>query len=363
MVRFTKADRKIERMRPYLAAQAATGRSGVAAIGVAQEYATVFTGTQREAPNGIPWFSFTKADRRVTCYYFYLWDDDFGPAFIKICAYFPYPAKIWINGHEWAKRQATHAGIGFTELSNGFAATDDPAGLQAICDRLGPATIDAFAERWFAVLPLPLTDADRAAGYWWETVDAPGRGLAHHRVRPTAARPRVLRGPRRRQPRHRPPRPGRAHLHRPPSGAAAATAPAPQIFKTKVVTRGVDVTVNAFYKHSRIKQYLKDGRALRIETVINDPYDLGCQRRLHNLPELQPRPVPPTAACSILNGSARAASSRVQPLSGSRTRPPRWTGGGPQPCGSATLGSKPWPAPCASPCSPSPASPTRACAP
>ena len=57
----------------------------------------------------------------------------------------------------------------------------------------------------------------------------------------------------------------------------------PEVFKTKVVTRGVDVTVNAFYKHSRIKQYLKDGRALRIETVINDTYDLGCQRRLHNL--------------------------------------------------------------------------------
>jgi hypothetical protein len=43
---------------------------------------------------------------------------------------------------------------------------------------------------------------------------------------------------------------------------------------------------------------LKDGRALRIEAVINDPYDLGCQRRLHNLPELQTRAVPPTAACS-----------------------------------------------------------------
>ena len=60
-----------------------------------------------------------------------------------------------------------------------------------------------------------------------------------------------------------------------------------KLFKTSVVTRGVDVTVNAFYKHSRIKQYLKDGRALRVETVINDSHDLGCQRRLHNLPELQ----------------------------------------------------------------------------
>jgi hypothetical protein len=58
-------------------------------------------------------------------------------------------------------------------------------------------------------------------------------------------------------------------------------------FKTKVVTRGTEVRINAFYKHSRIKQYLKDGRALRIETVINAPGDLPVQRRLHNLDELQ----------------------------------------------------------------------------
>src|SRR4051794_6889912 len=155
-------------MRPHVAAQAATGRSGVAAIGVAQEYASVFTGTQKEASNGIPWFAFTKAQRRVTCYYFYLWDVDVGPAFIKICAYFPYPAKVWLNGHEWAKRQAAQAGIGFVELSNGFAATEDPAALQDICDRLGSGAIRVFVERWLTILPTPLTDADRDAGYWWE---------------------------------------------------------------------------------------------------------------------------------------------------------------------------------------------------
>ena len=60
------------------------------------------------------------------------------------------------------------AGIGFTELSNGFASCDKPAELQAICDRLGPAEIQAFLDRWLAVLPVPLTPADEAAEYWWE---------------------------------------------------------------------------------------------------------------------------------------------------------------------------------------------------
>ena len=167
VVRFGKNDRKIEVMRRYLAKQAATGRSGVAAIGVAQEFAPVFTAIKKQRGKTV-WFSFTKADRRVTCYYFYVFDDDFGPAFVKVCAYFPYPMKIWLNGHEWAKRQALNAGIGFTELSNGFAACTDPTALQAICDRLGPGAMRVFAERWWSILPLPLTEHDRAGGYWWE---------------------------------------------------------------------------------------------------------------------------------------------------------------------------------------------------
>jgi hypothetical protein len=71
---------------------------------------------------------------------------DFGPAFIKICAYFPYPGKIWFNGHEWAKRQAAKAGIGFRELSNGFASTTDPGSRQSRGDvHLGLFGVDAPA--------------------------------------------------------------------------------------------------------------------------------------------------------------------------------------------------------------------------
>ena len=109
-VRFGKGERKIDVMQPYLDRQAATGRSGVAAVGVAQEFQRVWAAYQRDTRTAAPQYTFAKADRRVTCYYFYLWDEDFGPAFVKVCAYFPYPAKIWVNGHEWAKRQALKAG-------------------------------------------------------------------------------------------------------------------------------------------------------------------------------------------------------------------------------------------------------------
>jgi hypothetical protein len=62
---------------------------------VAQEFAQVWTARKRDTdPAKPPQFSFTKQQRRVTVFYASVWDDDFGPAFIKLCAYFPYPIKV-----------------------------------------------------------------------------------------------------------------------------------------------------------------------------------------------------------------------------------------------------------------------------
>jgi hypothetical protein len=281
-VQFGKDDDKLAVMRAHLDRQAATGKSGVAAIGVAQEFQRVWAATEGKTATGTPRWSFYKADRRVTCYYFYVWDADFGPAFVKVCAWFPYPGKIWLNGHEWAKRQATKAGIGFTELSNGFAACEDPQALQVICDRLGPGTINVFVQRWLARLPLPLTDTDRDGGYWWETsmrqvevartivFDAPrhARGFFEALIADNLdlGRPHnveIIFGRR---------------VRRDTIGT----------FRTAIDRRdNGGVLVNVFYRHSRIKQYLKDGRAMRIETVVNAPRDLGCHARLPNLDDLQ----------------------------------------------------------------------------
>ena len=169
VVELRAADRNIEVMQPYLDAAARSGRSQVAAIGVAQEPQRVFITRKRDTnPSRPPQFCFDKKDRRVTVYYFYLRDAGFGPAFIKVCTYCPWPMKIWVNGHEWAKQQARKLGLGFIALSNGFATCDDPALLQRICDSLQPGTIEVFFQRWLSRLPLPLAAADRDAGWWWE---------------------------------------------------------------------------------------------------------------------------------------------------------------------------------------------------
>ena len=140
LIRFRAGERKADVMAPYLEAAAATGRSQVAAIGCAQESQLVWTARKRDTdPGRCPQFSFTKEQRRVSVLYVYIFDEQMGGGFIKICSYFPYPVKVWINGHEWAKRQAAAAGIGFTALSNGFASCEDPDALQQICYCLAPA--------------------------------------------------------------------------------------------------------------------------------------------------------------------------------------------------------------------------------
>jgi hypothetical protein len=246
-----------------------------------QEFQWVFTAKDRSPKPGVVSYDFVKEERRVGAYYFYVLDADFGPGFIKLCTYFPYPAKVWVNGHEWAKRQADRAGVAYTALANGFATCDDPVALQEICDRFGPADVAAFFDRWMAVIPTPLTLADRAGGYWWE--------LSMRQVE--VSRTLVFDDPRRARGFFEALVTDNIGIGRPEEvhavfGRDRRGRTTPQPFATRVFSPGTDVKMDFRYKHSRVKQYLKEGRALRIETVINKPSDIGVLGRLEHLPEL-----------------------------------------------------------------------------
>jgi len=157
-------DRKLDHVRPYLEAAEREHRYGVVAIVAAQEFQFVFSATKKTGSTNGVWFDWNKAERRVGTYYFYILDPELGLGFIKFCTYFPYPAKVWVNGHEWAKRQARRGRLSFSELANGFASCPKPERLQAICDAFGPDDVQGFFDRWIEVIPAPFTAADRRAG-------------------------------------------------------------------------------------------------------------------------------------------------------------------------------------------------------
>ena len=79
--------------------------------------------------------------------------------------------------------------------------------------------------------------------------------------------------------------------------ARQVRTPTKEPFRSRIFSAGSDVKIDFAYKHSRVKQYLKDGRALRIEAVINKPWDLGVLARLEHLPELVAKARQVTSGC------------------------------------------------------------------
>ncbi len=100
-------------------------------------------------------------------WYLYFWDAEWGPAFLELCGYAPYP--LCANGHEWAKCQLAKAGVDFEALDNGLRSVSDPAVARAICARLGSGHVRDLLRRMMAVMPDPLTIEDRRADFDWRS--------------------------------------------------------------------------------------------------------------------------------------------------------------------------------------------------
>jgi hypothetical protein len=259
-----------------------TGKEGVYLIGVAQEKSNSFKANtnRNEATQHIS-VSYSRQPVCVNHYYFYLVDEDFGPAFIKVCSYAPYGLRICINGHEWAKRQLEKEGIAFEPLDNGFKSCGDPDRLQQICNSLGQRQILDFLDKWLTRLPLPLTNEDRTAGYdyrlsiWQmeisrtQVFDAPVHGREFFEE---VIRENLDLG-----------RPDRVSL----VFDRQITKATPGSFRTRVFEDGVHPSLHFEYKSCRVKQYFKENWALRTETTINNPDDFYIGKDLSNLEKLR----------------------------------------------------------------------------
>ncbi|MCA1605472.1 MAG: hypothetical protein LC775_08400 [Acidobacteria bacterium] len=241
LVTFKKGQRKDDVAQEYLGSF--TNDEGVLFVGKAQEKASVFRTEKRRRPDGstYPWIY--RSTTPVNHYYVYILDHDFGPLFIKFCSYFPYATKVCLNGHEWLKRQLTQRGISHEPLDNGIRSSDNPARVQRIANTLEFALTQ--------VLDRPRT----------------GRGFFEEGMRENL------------------------DLGRPDQMQLIfnrrVTRQTPGQFRTRILTDGVVPSLHVDYKKSRVKQYHKEGQALRTETTINNTYDFEIGRALRNLPALR----------------------------------------------------------------------------
>lgn len=280
IVSFEKGVRKEDVFREHL--QRFESDEGVVMIGKAQEKATVYRTVKRRcATTGktYPWLMKTTA--MVNHYYFYCVDKEFGPFFIKFCSYFPYNARLCINGHEYDKRQLVKRGIGFEACENAVLACDDPAALQRIASGLSAAKIDALLRRWLARLPHPFTQTDRRAGFRYElSILQAEFALTQVLDRPLSGRiffERVIRD--------------NIDLGRPRNVQLIfdrrIQKNTPSRFRSRVMTQGVVPSLWIDYKSSTVKQYFKESRAIRTETTVNNTRDFAIGRKIENLPALR----------------------------------------------------------------------------
>ena len=247
VVRFERHERKDDRTRTYLRGFA--GDEGVLYIGVAQEKARVVRTERRVDPVRGPYRWLVSSTAMVNHDYVYLVDDDFGPLFIKFCSYFPYNAKLCINGHEYLKRQLAKRGVAFEALDNGIASCADPDLMQRLADGLDATRIDALLRKWLARLPHPFTADDRPAGIRYDiSMLQADFALTQVFDRPVPGRvffEEVMRE--------------NLDLGRPDHVQLIfnrrVTRRTPSRYRTRVITDGVIPSLHVDYEHSRIKQY------------------------------------------------------------------------------------------------------------
>lgn len=251
--------------------------TGVILAGVRQEAASVFLA--EEASIGRTGrFDFCRREIWTDHIHFYLHDEQFGPALIKVCTEAPFAIKVGLNGQAWVRQQLRNRGIPFQTLDGCFLSCSEAQVLRDLCDQLGATQIQDFLNRWLVRLPLPLDESRRPGRYAYHLAIR-RTGIVHTRafsapVSEWSAHTEMLRAS---------PHPWREGLHL--AFGRNLHSYAPELLQTQIAEEETSVLL-ARYVSCQIKQYLQKGRVLRTETVINDPRGLGVGRNISHLPQL-----------------------------------------------------------------------------
>jgi hypothetical protein len=211
------------------------------------------------------------ARRQGRCYYFYYEDRELGRLSIRLQTWFPFTIQVCINGHDWLAAQMRRRGLDFLQEDNAFVALGDPARAQKLADTLPrkkwPRILNGLAAR---VNPL-LGDLLHKMEYYWVVDQAEYATdlLFKDRAALSGLYPALLR---------------QATLS---FGAEEVMGflgrrLLPQFqgeLKSTHTRRVPGARIKHQMKANWIKMYDKQGRVLRIETVINQPREFRVRRK------------------------------------------------------------------------------------
>jgi hypothetical protein len=222
------------------------------------------------------------SQRYVNLYYFYLNDPQCGRLFLRICPYFPFNLRVWLNGHNWLAAQLHKEGIAFEKRDNLFVACAQPQRLQELSDAFAPAHIIQPVESWLARLLPFFSEAERQRGFRHQLYMAQME-YCHNLIfhKPTAVQrlfERLLDA-------------NRSVGH--PDKLAYVFGRARFYPDTRTGETVVKVTklrtpvISSSYKSTLIKQYISNAVGLRTESSSYQLEDLAILKNLNHLPKVR----------------------------------------------------------------------------
>ena len=202
---------------------------------------------------------------------------------MRICPYFPFNARLCLNGHAWLARQLEQEGIACQQAGNAFLACSEPARLQRLADQLAPEQIVRGANRWLTELVPFFTDYERRAGgcnhrLFVSQVEYCTNLVFEERAALDRLAERLLdlnRG-----------------IGRPDKLSVVFGRRITKSYAGGLKTQIADYhlgnpVIRSEYKHGSIKQYVRDDLLLRTETTSNHTPDLGVPKSVEQLPRLR----------------------------------------------------------------------------
>ena len=223
--------------------------------------------------------------RWVDQYNFYLQDRAWGRMFVRVCPYFPFPVRVYLNQHYWLAQSLAAKNIRFQQCANAFLSCSDPEQLQQLADSLKPDDLRRCAEKWLtALVPFFTARERREAGVqhrlFFAQVEYCDNLVFKRRAALDRLGERLLDANR--------------SLGHPDSLTLIFGRRLQKRYQGKLQTVIEDMhlgnpVLRAHYKNGFLKQYVRDHRILRTEPATNSVLDYGVKKAIDNLPQLRER--------------------------------------------------------------------------
>jgi hypothetical protein len=268
--------RRDDFVRPWFSR---TGVDRIAGIIQAREPAWILTSVGQQSCH------LEMKQRWVKQYSFYINDREWGKMFVRVCPYFPFSARVYLNQHHWLAQQMRRRGIGFRQDENAFLRCQDPAALQQLADSLQSADIVDRVQKWLAYLTPFFSRQERQQQGCQHRLFFAQVEYCHNLIFRRAElldrlHERLLDANR--------------GIGRPQTLAQIFGRRINRRYRGKLQTTIQDLDlghplIRSHYKNSIAKQYVHGATQARVEAATDNVTDWGVKKSVVHLPELRQR--------------------------------------------------------------------------